>query len=103
MSSSLRLLRDFCGLAGFADLAGLGDRTHLLARDLDQLRIRSRRTVAQMVFRQPVAALGVVNGIESESGCEGSPFIVIEQRPVQITDQRDIGADDVHYLFDMHS
>jgi hypothetical protein len=56
------------------------------ARKLDQVRVGGRGAIAKMVFDETGPVLGVVDRIEAEPGGEGSPLIVVEQRPVHISD-----------------
>src|SRR3981081_1419745 len=55
-----------------------------------------------VIFYQSFPFVHIIDREQTKSGSERTPFVIIEQRPMQIADERHIGFNQVHHLFNMH-
>src|SRR5260221_11981282 len=60
----------------------------LLASGFDELRISNRWTITVMICFQTISPCLVIDRKEAKSRCKRSPFVIAEQVPMQIPDQR---------------
>ena len=57
----------------------------------------------RLVFDQAIRAFFEVDGEEPEARGEGAPFVVIEERPVEVADERNAIVDDLHHFVDVQA
>src|SRR5260221_1181031 len=70
----------------------------LLASGFDELRISNRWTITVMICFQTISPCLVIDRKEAKSRCKRSPFVIVEQGPMQITDQRSLALRNSGYF-----